>query len=51
VPTRNTVGSLDEMDMPCGSESVLAVSGVQSAAAIIGEVVAEANELIAEGFV
>jgi enoyl-[acyl-carrier protein] reductase II len=50
IPTRDTDGDFDQMDMPAGSESVLAVSGVQSASAIIEEVVSEAQELLAQGF-
>ncbi len=50
IPTRATVGDLDQMDMPAGSESILAVTGVQSAADIIAEVVAEAQDLLSQGF-
>jgi NAD(P)H-dependent flavin oxidoreductase YrpB (nitropropane dioxygenase family) len=50
VPTRNTQGDFDQMDMPAGSESVLAVTGVQTAKHIVEEVVAEARELLALGF-
>jgi enoyl-[acyl-carrier protein] reductase II len=48
VPTRDTQGDLDQMDMPAGSESVLAVTGVQTAADIIAEVVDEARAILAE---
>ncbi len=50
VPTRDTTGDFDQMDMPAGSESVLAVSGIQTASDIIQEVVTEAHELLAHGF-
>lgn len=50
VPTRDTQGDLDQMDMPAGAESVLAVSRVQTAAEIIAEVVYEAQALLAHGF-
>jgi enoyl-[acyl-carrier protein] reductase II len=50
VPTRDTTGDFDQMDMPAGSESILAVTGVQSAADIIAEVVDEASELLSQGF-
>jgi enoyl-[acyl-carrier protein] reductase II len=49
VPTRNTSGDFDQMDMPAGSESVLAVTAVQPAADIVAEVVAEAQALLAQG--
>ncbi len=35
VPTRDTVGDFDQMDMPAGSESIRAVRGVRPAADII----------------
>ncbi|HEY0254651.1 MAG TPA: nitronate monooxygenase [Kofleriaceae bacterium] len=47
VPTRDTVGDLDQMDQPAGSESVLAVNAVQSAQAIIQHVIAEAEAELA----
>ena len=50
VPTRDTTGDFDQMDMPAGAESVLSVSGVESAAEIIDEVVSEARDLLADGF-
>jgi nitronate monooxygenase len=50
VPTRNTSGDFDQMDMPAGAESVLSVGGVESAAQIIQEVVSEARDLLAHGF-
>lgn len=43
VPTRDTSGDFDQMDMPAGSESVLAVNSVKSAAQIIADVIAEAR--------
>jgi enoyl-[acyl-carrier protein] reductase II len=51
VPTRDTSGDFDQMDMPAGSESVLAVNGVSTAAQIINEVVDEARDLLANGYV
>jgi nitronate monooxygenase len=50
VPTRDTQGDFDQMDMPAGSESVLSVGAVQTAAEIVIEIVTEAQELIAQGF-
>ena len=47
VPTRNTTGDLDQMDMPAGSESIFAVREVQSAADIIAEVMGEAHAEVA----
>jgi len=49
VPTRETTGDLEEMDMPAGSESVLEVLRVQPAAEIIEEIVTEASRLLEEG--
>jgi enoyl-[acyl-carrier protein] reductase II len=50
VPTRDTEGDFDQMDMPAGSESILLVDGVQTASEIIQEVVTEAQDLLAQGF-
>lgn len=47
VPTRNTTGDLEQMDMPAGSESIFAVREVQSAADIIAEVMEEAVSEVA----
>lgn len=44
VPTRDTVGDLDEMDMPAGSESVRAVRRVRPAAEIVDDFVEGARE-------
>ena len=44
VPTRDTVGDLDEMDMPAGSESVRAVHRVRPAAEIVDDFVEGARE-------
>lgn len=46
VPTRDTTGDLEEMDMPAGSESVLEVVKVEPAAAILAEIVSEARRLL-----
>jgi enoyl-[acyl-carrier protein] reductase II len=46
VPTRDAQGDFDQMDMPAGSESVLAVRRVQPARAIIDEIIAEATALL-----
>jgi nitronate monooxygenase len=46
VPTRDTTGDLEEMDMLAGSESVLETERVQPAAEIIQEIVAEARRLL-----
>ena len=48
VPTRDTTGDLEEMDMPAGAESVLEVVRVQPAAEIIAEIVSEARRLLEE---
>lgn len=40
VPTRDTTGDLDEMDMPAGAESVRAVRKVRPAAEIVDEFIA-----------
>jgi len=42
VPTRDTSGDFAQMDMPAGSESVLAIGSVRSAHQIIQDIVAEA---------
>ncbi len=49
VPTRDTTGDFEEMDMPAGSESVLETVRVQPAAEIIREIVADARRLLAHG--
>jgi NAD(P)H-dependent flavin oxidoreductase YrpB (nitropropane dioxygenase family) len=49
VPTRDTTGDLEQMDMPAGSESVLEVVRVQPAAEIIAEIVTEARQLLEDG--
>lgn len=49
VPTRDTTGDLEEMDMPAGSESVLEVLSIQPAAEIVAEIVAEARLLLGDG--
>jgi NAD(P)H-dependent flavin oxidoreductase YrpB (nitropropane dioxygenase family) len=49
VPTRDTTGDLDEMDMPAGSESVLEIVRVQPAAEIVEEVVTEARLVLMDG--
>ena len=43
VPTRDTTGDLDEMDMPAGADSVRAVRRVRPAAEIIDEFIADAR--------
>jgi enoyl-[acyl-carrier protein] reductase II len=43
VPTRDTAGDLDEMDMPAGADSVRAVRRVRRAAEIIDEFLADAR--------
>ena len=47
VPTRDTVGDFDEMDMPAGSESVRAVRRVRPAADIVDDFVEGAREALA----
>ena len=49
VPTRDTTGDLEQMDMPAGSESVREVVGVQPAAEIIAEIMTEARQLLQDG--
>jgi enoyl-[acyl-carrier protein] reductase II len=44
VPTRDTTGDLDEMDMPAGSTSVLAVRRVRPAEDIIEDFIASGRE-------
>ena len=46
VPTRDTQGDLDEMDMPAGAVSVRAVRRVRPAADIVEDFVAGAREAI-----
>ncbi|HEV7671377.1 MAG TPA: nitronate monooxygenase [Thermoanaerobaculia bacterium] len=49
VPTRDTTGDFEEMDMPAGSESELETVRVQPAAEILEEIVADARRLLAHG--
>jgi enoyl-[acyl-carrier protein] reductase II len=42
IPTRDTTGDLEEMDMPAGSESIRAVHAIRPAAAIVDEFIAGA---------
>jgi NAD(P)H-dependent flavin oxidoreductase YrpB (nitropropane dioxygenase family) len=49
VPTRDTTGDLEEMDMPAGSESVLETVRIEPAATILADIVTEARRLLAEG--
>lgn len=49
VPTRDTQGDLDEMDMPAGSESVLRIFDVRPAAAIVADIIAQAQALLENG--
>jgi NAD(P)H-dependent flavin oxidoreductase YrpB (nitropropane dioxygenase family) len=44
VPTRDTTGDLDEMDMPAGAASVRAVRRVRPAAEIVAEFIAGGRE-------
>ena len=44
VPTRDTIGDLDEMDMPAGSESVRAVRRVRPADEIIDDFIDSGHE-------
>lgn len=44
VPTRDTTGDLDEMDMPAGADSVRAVRAVRPAAAIVDDFIAGGRE-------
>ncbi|KYF50518.1 2-nitropropane dioxygenase [Sorangium cellulosum] len=46
VPTPDTVGDLEEMDMPAGSESVLSIASVKPAARIVAEMMAEARSIL-----
>jgi enoyl-[acyl-carrier protein] reductase II len=46
VPTRDTVGDLEEMDMPAGAESVRAVRRVRPAAEIVDDFVEGAREAL-----
>lgn len=43
IPTRDTTGDLEEMDMPAGSESTFLIDSVKSAPEIIAEMVQDAN--------
>jgi hypothetical protein len=49
VPTGDTTGDLEEMDMPAGSLSVLEIVRVEPAAQILAEIVSEARRLLGEG--
>jgi enoyl-[acyl-carrier protein] reductase II len=44
VPTRDTVGDLDEMDMPAGSKSVQAIRRVRPAGEIVDDFIGGARE-------
>jgi enoyl-[acyl-carrier protein] reductase II len=44
VPTRDTTGDLEEMDMPAGSQSIKAVRAVRPAAAIINDFIDQARD-------
>jgi NAD(P)H-dependent flavin oxidoreductase YrpB (nitropropane dioxygenase family) len=46
VPTRDTTGDLEEMDMPAGSESTIIVRDIKPAAAIINEMSSVASVLL-----
>ncbi|WP_437661054.1 NAD(P)H-dependent flavin oxidoreductase [Sorangium sp. So ce1182] len=46
VPTPDTVGDLEEMDMPAGSESVLAITSVVPAAEIVATMMTEAQDIL-----
>ncbi|XXY51906.1 nitronate monooxygenase [Sorangium sp. So ce269] len=46
VPTPDTVGDLEEMDMPAGSESVLAIASVRPAAEIVATMMTEAQDIL-----
>ncbi|XYH93908.1 nitronate monooxygenase [Sorangium sp. So ce1128] len=46
VPTPDTVGDLEEMDMPAGSESVLAIASVEPAAEIVATMMTEAQDIL-----
>ncbi|KYG03758.1 2-nitropropane dioxygenase [Sorangium cellulosum] len=46
VPTPDTVGDLEEMDMPAGSESVLSIASVKPAAEIVAEMMTEAQDIL-----
>jgi enoyl-[acyl-carrier protein] reductase II len=44
VPTRDTTGDLEEMDMPAGSASVRAVRAVRPAAEIVADFIEGGRE-------
>jgi NAD(P)H-dependent flavin oxidoreductase YrpB (nitropropane dioxygenase family) len=44
VPTRDTTGDLEEMDMPAGSRSIKAVRAVRPAAAIVNDFIEEGRD-------
>ncbi|WP_437670028.1 NAD(P)H-dependent flavin oxidoreductase [Sorangium sp. So ce131] len=46
IPTPDTVADLEEMDMPAGSESVLAVRSIKPAAEIVTEMMNEAQSIL-----
>jgi enoyl-[acyl-carrier protein] reductase II len=47
VPTRDTTGDLEEMDMPAGSQSVLAVRAVRPAAKIVADFIEDGYQACA----
>lgn len=49
VPTRDTTGDLDEMDMPAGADSIRAVHRVRPAAEIVDEFVEVGREALERG--
>jgi NAD(P)H-dependent flavin oxidoreductase YrpB (nitropropane dioxygenase family) len=46
VPTRDSHGDLEEMDLPAGSESILQIRNIRPAADIIADIIAEARRVI-----
>lgn len=46
IPTPDTVGDFEEMNMPAGSDSVKAITSVKPAAQILAELVAEAQAVL-----
>ncbi|XXX73071.1 nitronate monooxygenase [Sorangium sp. So ce134] len=46
VPTPDTEGDLEEMDMPAGSESVLSIASVKPAAEIVAEMMTDAQDIL-----
>ena len=49
VPTPDTTGDFEEMGLPAGADSVKLIKGIQPAAQIVAEMMAEAQALIREG--